>query len=216
MNKEFLKLTRHFPDVTDAIGRANSAKRDLNRATRRVRSLKTKYQFLQDLVGIKSHADTLDSALKSFFKELGYTDVRKVGKKYQREDLQIWTDNKLIVIEAKGITRPTPSDPECGQIAKYMRLRGKKITDKTVFGLFVVNHDNDKHPCRRNPTPFDKNKIEYAEASEYGLTTTIELLKAFIQIKTGRLTVGEFENKICSTGLISFESRSQKIQATMS
>lgn len=212
MNKEFLKLTKIFPDVAEAIERVNSAKKDLNRTTRKVRTLKTKYQFLQDLVDIKTHDDLLDNALKKFFKELGYKDVRKVGKRYKREDVQIWTDNKLIVIEAKGITRSTPKDHECEQIAKYMRLRKMKIADRQVFGLFVVNHDNQKHHAKRNPTPFDQQKVEYAEAGEYGLTTTIELLKAFCQIKTERLTIEEFENKICTKGLIRFESRSPKIR----
>ena len=204
MNKEFLTITKIFPDIAEAIERVISAKKDLNRKARKVRTLKTKYHFLQDLVDIKTHDNLLDNALKKFFKELGYKDVRKVGKKYKREDLQIWTGNKLIVIEAKGITRLTPKEHECEQIAKYIRLRKMKLNNKQVFGFFVVNHDNQNHYSRRNPTPFDKQKVEYAEAGEYGLTTTIELLKAFCQIKTKRLTIEEFENKICTKGLIRF------------
>ncbi len=214
-DKEFLKITKSFPDVSDEVERVNSIKKELRLATRRVRTLKNKYGFLQELVDIKTHDDRLDSSLKSFFNDLGYTDVRKVGKKFKREDLQVWTGSKLLVIEAKGITRPTPKDHECEQVAKYMRLRRLKIKDKDIFGLFVVNHDNQKYFTKRNPTPFDKQKVEYAEAGEYGLTTTVDLLTAFFLIKTGKLTFEEFENKICSTGLIKFESKSPKTRPTM-
>ncbi len=205
-NKELLDISKNFPEINTLIVKVNSIKKELNKTTRQLNTLKKKYSFLKTLVDIGTNDDKLEESLKQYFKELGYKDVRKVGKKYQKEDLLIWKDNKLIIFEIKGIVRPTPKENYCGQIAKYLNLRRNEHKDKEVFGLFVVNHDNGKHFSIRNKTPFDKDKIKYANAGKYGLTTTLDLFIAFCQIKAGKLKINEFEKRICSWGLIKFGS----------
>ena len=131
-----------------------------------------------------------------------------VNVRLRREDLQIWCDDCLILVECKGIEQSTPRDHKVSQIKKYIDHRLNIVKSKLpVFGLTVINHNNTKVWHNRNRNPIDNIKHEYAIASGYGIITTIELLNGFWQLKNNIITFDTFKNKIKQPGYLTFGDR---------
>lgn len=170
------------------------------RKRRRLNTVLKKYSFLNNLVCIDGKDEIIEDALVNYFKELGFNNIKKVGKKFKEEDLRLFVNDKLIIFEVTGTKNINNTDDKSHQISKYIPLRKIQYSNLNVFGVFVSNHDNKKQIELRNKVPFDNRSNKIASASEYSLTTTTDLFHAFIKIKKGLLTPDELIDKLCKFG----------------
>jgi len=174
---------------------------------------KKEYQFLHDLLW--QTADDLVKTIGLFLKWLGFTSVKnmdeeKRSKKEEEkneEDLQIETENRLLVIEVKGIGG-TSTDDNCSQINKIKNKRAEEARGKfDVFGLYIVNHQRYTAPKERENPPFSDDQKKDAEYSKRGLLTTYDLYKSYFLIEDGLLTKEDVKEKLFDFGLITLEPK---------
>lgn len=170
---------------------------------RKLRHLQDRYAFLETLVGIDSNGTPLVNAVRQVFVEMGFKRINNVDKSTRNEDLQLFTDDKrLLVFEVTGIDGATPTDDKAHRITKHVPVRQSENPDLKVFGVFVVNHDNKNHHDSRHKKPFRKELVNFADKGGYSLTTTKDLLNAFILFKQTKMTPMELIDKLCSKGEI--------------
>lgn len=128
--------------------------------------------------------------------------MRPLYRDILREDIQILEDDKLFIIEVKGIGG-TSTDSECSQVAKHRRRREKEHCDKEILPIYIVNHQRYIRPSLRQNPPFSKDQIDYAENDERGLLTTWQLYNQYKLIQNGIFTKEETRESLDKCGLIS-------------
>lgn len=150
----------------------------------KIDEINQQYKFLNDL--LTATGEELVQAICKYFDWLGYTEVKAIdgSEDVLREDIQIIDNEKMYIIEVKGIGG-TSTDSECAQVAKHRRKREKEYPDKTIIPIYIVNHQRYKSPALRQNPPFSKDQIDYALSDERGLLTTWQLYKQYrlIEIK---------------------------------
>ena len=57
---------------------------------------------------------------------------------------------------------------------------------------------------------FDKERILDSEINDYGIITTDELVRGFIKVKNGNITIDTFHKLLTKSGLIKFSSKKIK------
>ncbi len=197
---ELKNITSNFEDISPLIKQHKDLLKQTNKVRRRLKSRLDEYAFLFDLVGINSHSDRLVNAIVNFFKALNFKYVENVDKKYKEEDIRLQVDDLLLIIEVTGIDKANPKYEKSHQISMHIQKRKIQYPNLKVFGLFIVNHDNKKHFLKREKKPFTKAIDEIAQSHNYTLTTSVDLLNAFIQFKKGILKPTEIIEKLCTTG----------------
>ncbi len=199
-SKELKILTSDFNDIKVLLEKRDNIKRDNNKIRRRLRTQFNKYSFLKDMVDIDCASDRLVNAIVKYFKTLGFDKVENVDKKYKEEDIRLWTDSRFIIMEITGIDTANPKDDKAHRISKYIPMRQSENPQLKVSGVFIVNHDNKKHFSKREKKPFRKTLNDIGISHKYSLTTTVDLLNAFMNIKMGFMTKEDLIEKICSSG----------------
>ena len=199
-NAELKNITSRFDEVKLLIEKQNTLLNETNKVRRRLKTKIRKYAFLKNMVDIDSCGDKLVNSIVQCFKEIGFNDIENVDKKYKDEDIRLFTNDTLILFEITGIDKANPTDDKVHRISKHIPIRQKKHPTLKVFGVFMVNHDNKKHFSNREKKPFRKALSDIAKEHKYTITTTIDLLVAFIRIKSGKLSKEELIKKLCSTG----------------
>lgn len=161
-----------------------------------------KYKFLNDL--LIETGDKLVQAVCTYFRWLGFSNVEAIdgNEDILREDIQITEEDKLYIIEVKGIGG-TSTDAECSQVAKHRRKREKEHRDKEIIPIYIVNHQRYMSPSLRQNPPFSDNQIDYAENDERGLLTTWQLYNQYKLIENGVFTKEETRDSLVEWGLIS-------------
>lgn len=164
--------------------------------------IEKKYKFLNDL--LIETGDKLVDAVCTYFKWLGFSNVEAIdgNEDILREDIQITEDDKMYIIEVKGIGG-TSTDAECSQVAKHRRKREKEHQDKEIIPIYIVNHQRYMRPSLRQNPPFSDNQIDYAENDERGLLTTLQLYNQYKLIENGIFTKEETRDSLVEWGLIS-------------
>ena len=198
-DKQFKQYTVEFQDIKLVMEKRKALKRQETRLRRKLKTLEIKYSFLHDLVAINASGEKIVKAISQYFKELGFNKI-EITEKYGEEDLRLFVDNKLFIIEATGTEKKDNNEGKAHQISKHIQLRQKEFSDIKVIGLFISNHDNKKPFNQRNQKSFEKRLIEIAKSNGYTVTTTIDLLYAFINIKKGLLTTTELTEQLSLTG----------------
>lgn len=173
------------------------------------------YKFFNDL--LTETGEELVQAICKYFEWLGFTEIKAIdgSEDVLREDLQIIDNNKMYIIEVKGIGG-TSTDAECAQVAKHRRKREKEHPDKIIFPIYIVNHQRYKHPVLRHNLPFSKDQIDYALSDGRGLLTTWQLYKQYKLIENKIFTKEETRNALCEHGVISLIPRSLNYIGTYS
>jgi hypothetical protein len=200
-DNELNKITSKFDDVKPLIEENRVALKTLNSTRKRLRTKRNYYGFIKIVVGLNSAGDKLVDACVDLFKEIGFDKIENVDKKYLEEDIRLWDNDRLIIIEVTGIDTPNPKQDKAHQISKHIKIRQSQYKNKRVTGLFIANHDNNKEYKNRNKKPFDEKIIEIAKSHDYTLMSTVDLLNAYKMIKMGIIKPEEFIAKLCSTGL---------------
>lgn len=163
-----------------------------------------KYACLHHL--LTESGEELVKSVKIFLEWLGFENVRnmdEISEGNLEEDLQVETEEGLLVVEIKGIGG-TSKDEECSQIEKIKnrRIKGRKSFD--VFGLYIVNHQRHQPPLMRENPPFKEQQINDAENEERGLLTTWQLFNLYFSIKNGCISKEEARKTLLKYGLIEF------------
>lgn len=205
---EYEKILLEISEISNLVSAKKEAKKAINRLNRRIATIEKNYSFLSEIVAIGNHDKDLEYSLKKYFKSLGiYNRVDWLPKSGNNEDLRIWTDECVIIVDSNGNNNTTLKSAHIHKVSKYMAL-GAKVKSMNGFtrrGLVVVNHDKSKHYSMRSKTPFtDAKEVEYAEINNIGLVTTVQLLKGYIKVKTGEITLDEFHRRITLNGIIEF------------
>ena len=200
------KITKDFEEVKELIAEHRILKKEIRKVDRKLITIETKYDFLAEIVSIDGNSTTIEIATKKLFKNAGFTEVRYlVNPRQKREDLQIWCEDCIIIVECKGLKAIHPSLDEICAVKKYIDFRKNKILSHLpIFGLTVINHDNSKHFQQRIKNPIDTFKIEYVIAQKFSVILTTELVKGFLLLKNKIITFEYFKNKIKQHGLVTF------------
>jgi hypothetical protein len=200
--KDYLDFTKDFPEISDLVEKRKVLKINQNKISRKLKTLFHEYIFLPIMISKGVKDDKLEEYVKIYFKKIDFKNVQKVGKQLKKEDLRIIQKDKIIIAEITGTNKRTSKDSKTSQILKHLNVR--RNDGENAFGIFIVNHDNEKPILERNNKPFTDDQIKYAEAGRYGLITTLELINAFKMHKLDQLSLTEFESKLCSFGHINF------------
>lgn len=177
----FRKVTKDLIEVQDLIKKHTEIKKSLAKTKRKLKSTITKYSFLDIITKINSKDMFLETAVKQLFNNIGLDTKHLINQKPKREDLQIWFDDCVILVECKGVKASNPRYDEVGAVKKYVDYRKKfENWNLPVHGLLVINHDNERNVEMRTKKPLDKLKTDYILAQDFGVITTYELVKGFI------------------------------------
>lgn len=163
-----------------------------------------KFKWLHDL--ITQTGDELVSAVENFFGWLGFSNVRNMDKlqpQKREEDLQIDTEEGLLIVEVKGIGG-TSTDDDCRQIGKIKWRRQQERQKFDVFALYVVNHQRFLPPLNRDNPPFTEQQVEDAKLEERGLLTTFDLFNLYFDIENGFISKDDSRRQLLKHGLIKF------------
>ena len=175
----------------------------------KIDAVNQKYKFLHDL--LTATGEELVQAVCKYFEWLGFKDVQSIdgSEDIFREDIQILEDDKIYIVEVKGISG-TSTDSECSQVAKHRRRREKENPDKTIIPIYIVNHQRYINPSLRQNPPFSSDQVDYAKNDERGLLTTWQLYKQYKLIENKIFTKEETREALKDCGIISLLPKNLK------
>ena len=204
------QFTKGFLDVKPILTEHRKALAKVRSLDRRLKTIETKYKFIPEVIGINARDSFLVNAVKRLFKQAGFKKVvhfknEKLNPK--REDLQLWTEDELFIVEVKGVSKSSPQKHDLMQVLPYFRENENRVKDHKVFGLIIINHDNKKPFKYRSSTFKDAEKHRDAVLCNYGFISTIDLIWGFLLLKTGKMTFEEFKEKLKQFGLITYDSK---------
>ncbi|NOZ47288.1 MAG: hypothetical protein GXO79_10990 [Chlorobi bacterium] len=183
-----------IPEIKKYSLEYRTTKRQLNRKRQKLLKLIEYYTFIEDIISNNIDDIELEFSVFRLFKSLGF----KVSKPKSTRDIDVIvkTATNLIGIEVKNSS--LPAENELFQAKKYTERH--KDSGKLMHPIIVWNN------AKTNQN-FDSYRIKDAKLNYYGLLTTRELLKGFMKIKKGKLTIKNFTKIINSNGLIVFSNK---------
>jgi len=204
-----------FVDTINTVSQCNETqsllkvKVDLVRKTkqinRRLRTLKKKYLFLKTIIETND-STALELAIKDYFKAVGYQNVVHTGNDTEREDVQVWHENTVYIIECKNKTKGNANREDVGQL-NYRRGLIKDLPEfngYTLKYILVINNQNEFAPTKRHENPLSKEIEKSLNCDKNSTVTTMELYDAFIKFKQNKITFSHFDKKLNQVGLIKF------------
>jgi hypothetical protein len=198
-DSELKEITKNFAEIKPLILEEKEVKSKMNKVRRRLKTKLHDYSFLIDLIGIKSHDTRLAEAVIKLLKSIGFESVENMQKS-KKEDIRVWFEDILLLIEVTGSEKKTTKEEKSHQISKHIPINQNIHKDKKVKGLLILNHDNENHYLVREKKPFTKEMGEIAKSHNYTLMTTLDLLNMFLDFKEDKITPVEIMAKLCSTG----------------
>lgn len=114
---------------------------------------------------------------------MGYQNIKVLEETDFSEDIQIELPNKLTCIEVKSFRHQNPDKDDARTVTTYRDLRRNEIKNKEIRAITILNHLNEEVNPFNRPDYFDGKNDNIAKSSSFTITTTKELLKAFILIK---------------------------------
>lgn len=212
---KFLKsFTKDFEEVRPALIAHKEAHKKLRSIERRLDTFDAKYNFILDVIGVDSSGNQLVEGVKKLFKAAGFKKVvhfKSPRIKPQREDLQLWSDKELFIIEVKGIKNINPANSDLMQVLPYLAAQKIRMPDKDIYGLSIINHDNKNHVLNRPLTFKDEIKEQDAKNLKFGFISTKDLVRGFWFLKTGQIDFEKFINSLKKYGLITYDSKGGQI-----
>lgn len=153
---------------------------------------------------------SLVTAVKTFLEWMGFENVidkdETIGKgDLKEEDLCFECGGVYIFMEVKGING-TSTDSECSQIDKIVNRRMRELKTTDVQGVYVVNHQRNIEPLKRQMPPFNENQIKDAENQSRTLMYTTQLFALYSDIENGYITKEQARRNLLQPGLVSFHS----------
>ncbi len=179
--------------------------RKTKRIKRRLRTLKKKYLFLKTIIETND-STTLELAIKDYFKAVGYENVVHTGNNTEREDIQVWHENTVYIIECRNKETKTASKDDIGQLnfRKSLIENLPEFKGHTLKYIMVLNNQWKYPPEKRNKNPLNIVIEKSLKHYKNSLVTTMELYDAFIKFKQNKITFSHFDKKLNQVGLIKF------------
>jgi hypothetical protein len=202
-------LPKHAELIMEKLSTQEEYEKKLTEIEYRIEDNLKNYSFLHEM--LKETGDALVKAIIRYLKWLGFSSVHFMDESHQNssileEDIQIELENGLLIIECKGIGG-TSTDADCNQIHKIKHRRSKERNKFDVFALYIVNHQRNLPPLRRQNPPFTNQQINDAKNDERGLLTTWQLFNLYFDIEKGIITKEEARNQLLEFGLIEFRPK---------
>ena len=152
----------------------------------------------------------LVKAVKSFLEWLGFENVidkddTLAEGEQKEEDLCFEYEGTHIYMEVKGING-TSTDAECSQVDKIVNRRMRELKTTDVHGVYVVNHQRNVEPLKRQMPPFNENQIKDAENQSRTLLYTTELFALHSDIENGYITKEQARKDLLHIGLAQFHT----------
>jgi len=203
MDATIKKVTADFEDVKTLMDELNSIKKNERRVKRRLKTKYLKYTFLSDIVGLSKKDKKLTEPLFLFFKNLGINIHRAPNKdKGGVEDLRVFYNDKLIIIEATSIENNRATEAKLTQILKHTKIRQDEFPNFKVIGLSIINHEDGKHFTKRvTKQNYQDKTIKILKSHELCSVTTLTLLINFVKIKRGETSVDDLMANLISPGI---------------
>ena len=176
---------------------------------REAEEVNKKNEFLKSL--LTGTGDQLVKSVKTYLEWLGFTNVIDKDEtledgEIKEEDLDLNYNGQLVLLEVKGING-TSTDAECSQVDKIVHRRIKKLHTPDVHGVYVVNHQKNVEPLKRQTPPFNDQQIDDAKAQDRTLVYTMQLFSLYSDVENGYITKEQARGCFMQPGLADFHSR---------
>jgi hypothetical protein len=169
---------------------------------------KEKYKYLNTL--LTGTGEELVLAVMKYLSYLGFEKIINVDLVHpdnKEEDIQIQLDDRLIIIEVKGIGG-TSTDSDCMQISKIRFRRCQERNDFNIDAIYLVNHQRHLPPHERKAVPFSDNQIKDAKSDKRSLLTTLDLYKIFPLVENNVIPKEIVRKSLFEKGLINLSEDS--------
>lgn len=193
-----------FPEGERLLLKKAELTKELKKVRRRLRTQKARYSFLKRMIETQD-STVLEIAIKDYFRSLGFKAVHK-GNDTSREDVQVWVEGKVYILECKNHTTGNATREDISQLSHRRanihdlpEFEGKKL----VF-IGVINNQCSRPLKNRDSNPLSTENEKTLKHDKNSIVTTKSLYDAFVAIKRNKLTLNGFENKLNQIGLIEF------------
>lgn len=184
-------------------------KKEIDVLEKQALAIGEKFSYLKQL--ITESGSKLVNAVKAYLEWLGFENVVDKDETVKEggikeEDLCFGYKGILVLVEVKGING-TSTDSECSQIDKIVnrRMRALKTTD--VHGIYVVNHQKNIEPIKRQAPPFNDTQIKDAEYQSRTLIFTAQMFALYSDIENGYITKEEAREDFLQSGMANFRKK---------
>lgn len=184
-------------------------KKEIEDLEKQALAIGEKFSYLKQL--ITESGSKLVNAVKAYLEWLGFENVVDKDETVKEggikeEDLCFEYKGIFVLVEVKGING-TSTDSECSQIDKIVnrRMRALKTTD--VHGVYVVNHQKNIEPIKRQVPPFNDTQIKDAEYQSRTLMFTAQLFSLYSDIENGYITREEAREDFLQSGMANFRKK---------
>ena len=179
-------------DDFDKLGRRN-LKTKLNEIKNKIEVIETVEKLLY------TYDTSLEQAVHYIFDFLGFQRIPSITN---RSDI-IYTYKEIrLVVEVKGLKKQA-KETSLQQLFRWKsdELKKKEIgeipDEQKIKYIFVCNSEREIDPLKRRQ-PFEKNAIKQAENNEWGLLSTFELFKAYVDLQNKKIQKEDLINAITS------------------
>lgn len=163
------------------------------------------YEFLHTM--ITGTGDELVKAVIQYLEWLGFEDVVNAdedeGREYNEEDIRITIPDGLFILEVKGIHHNS-TDDECARVGKYKLRWMEELKTTNVKALYVVNHQRNVEPIKRDNPPFTDVQKSDARSGYRGVVTTWQLYNLYYDIERGVISKADAREALMQYGLVEF------------
>lgn len=162
---EFSKEIEIRCDLTDMTRRLEEARNQITEMEREIEFFRQMKRLISDT------GETLENQIAKLFEELGF----QVNKGEDgREDLIIQKDNKVAVVEIKGVGK-SAAEKHAAQLEKWVAnyLEQNEVNPK---GILIVNAFNNTPLDARHEKAFPDQMLPYSTARSHCLLTSTQLL----------------------------------------
>ena len=188
------------PDEKNVIATLNAALEEKAQLEVKIKEFESKLNEFQELkTAFAGGGDSLEECVKNIFAEMGF-EILEVNP--NRDDVIVRFDEKVIVIEVKGVTG-SAAEKHAAQLEKW--ISGYLINhEESPKGVLVVNGFKDIELKDRKESVFPHQMQSYSEKRNHCLITGVQLLGLYFDtlqnpdkknqiIKTLFETVGVYE-----------------------
>jgi len=139
-----------------------------------------RFNFLKGL--FSAEGNTLENVIDYVFKDIGFNVERPEGN---RDDLIIKIDNKVAVVEIKGLTK-SAAEKHAAQLQKWVSNYHAE-NEYNPKGILIANTYRDKMLEDRNSEDFPNQMLRYVEQMNHCLLTGIQLLCLYLDFKSKKI-----------------------------
>lgn len=204
--------TYQLTDEIEIQRRINDKRREYEREIAQLEgiaaSIREKNLPLKNL--LTETGSALVGAVKSFLEWLGFENVTDKDEtlrdgELKEEDISFDYNGIHMVMEVKGING-TSTDSECSQVDKIVNRRMRELNTTYVHGLYVVNHQRNIEPIKRQVPPFNENQIKDAKSQSRALVYTTQLFSLHSDIENGFISKDQARSVFLQVGLVDFHN----------